>query len=35
MMAMVFLLLVVSVISFGFLIPWVVPVLGLLLGICM
>jgi hypothetical protein len=32
MMAMVFLLLVVSVISFGFMIPWVVPVLGLLLG---
>ena len=32
MMAMVFLLLVVSVISFGFMIPWVVPMLGLLLG---
>jgi len=32
MMAMVFLLLVVSVISFGFMIPWVVPVMGLLLG---
>jgi hypothetical protein len=32
MMAMVFLLLVVSVISFGFMIPWVVPILGLLLG---
>ena len=32
MMAMVFMLLVVSVISFGFMIPWVVPLLGLILG---
>mmetsp|Transcript_32707 Transcript_32707/g.73494 ORF Transcript_32707/g.73494 Transcript_32707/m.73494 type:complete len:407 (-) Transcript_32707:119-1339(-) len=34
-MAMVFFLLVISVISFGLMIPWVAPILGLLLGYAM
>jgi len=34
-MAMVFFLLVISVISFGLMIPWIAPILGLLLGYAM